>query len=268
LTADFASRPRPAFQFPCDPRTVAERADWLAAHFEVIAPEGPGPFPVVLMMHGCGGPRPFLRDMALAATRGGAAAVLVDSFAPRLITRNAAYATVCTGARLRGRERAGDLFAAAAWAREQKWADANRIIAAGWSHGAWTIMDALSLRTGEEMRRATGLRDLKDEPLEGLSGAFLAYPYAGPTSFAGRRPWRIAPRTVAITAGRDAVVGYTRPRAALTRLRDRGAPIQIVHFENATHAFEDAHTVDLLVRYDAEATSREHALLCDLIGGC
>ncbi len=206
--------------------------------------------------------------MAHVAAKAGAAAVLVDSFAPRFITRNAAYATVCTGARLRGRERAGDLYAAIAWARQQRWADPDRLIAAGWSHGAWTIMDALSLRTGEEMRRATGLRDLSHEPLEGLKRTFLAYPYAGPTSFAGRRAWRMAPPSIAITAGRDAVVGYTRPRAALVRLRDRGAPIEMFHFENATHAFEDAHSVDLLVRYDAEATAREHALLCDLIGGC
>jgi dienelactone hydrolase len=160
------------------------------------------------------------------------------------------------------------LYAAIAWARRQSWADASRIIAAGWSHGAWTIMDALSLRVGDEMRRATGLRDLDGEPLEGLSGTLLAYPYAGPTSFAGRRAWRMAPRSIAITAGRDAVVGYTRPRAALSRLRDVGAPIEIVHFENATHAFEDAETVDFLVRYDAEATAREHALLGELISSC
>ncbi|MFT3728357.1 MAG: dienelactone hydrolase family protein [Terricaulis sp.] len=249
-----------------EPRTLEARADWLAKHFEVFTPEGPGPFPVVLMLHGCGGPRPFLQDMAKIATRAGAAAVLVDSFAPRFISRNAAYATVCTGARLRGRERAGDFYAAMAWLRRQTWADAHRIIAAGWSHGAWTIMDGLALHAGGEMRRATGLVDLGVEPLEGLAGALLTYPYAGPTSFAGRRPWRMTPRSVAITGGRDVVVGYTRPRAALMRLRDHGMPIEMFHFEFATHAFEDAHTGDILTRYNAEATAREHVLLGDLIG--
>lgn len=251
-----------------EPRTLETRADWLAEHFEIFMPEGAGPFPVVLMLHGCGGPRPFLNDMAKVATRAGAAAALVDSFSPRLITRNAAYATVCTGARLRGRERAGDLYAAMAWLRRQPWADAHRIIAAGWSHGAWTIMDGLALRSGDEMRRATGIRDLSAEPLAGLTGSFLAYPYAGPTSFAGRRPWRMAPKSVAITVGRDAVVGYTRPRAALTRLRDHGMPIEMVHFADATHAFEDAHTTDVLTHYNAVATAREHALLSELISGC
>ncbi|MBS0384225.1 MAG: dienelactone hydrolase family protein [Proteobacteria bacterium] len=262
------AQPRTEFSFSADPRTLEARANWLAPHLHVTKPEGEGRFPVVLMLHGCGGPRPFLRDIAAVAVEAGAAAVLVDSFAPRAINRAAAYATVCTGARLRGRERAGDLYAAIAWARQQNWADATRIVAAGWSHGAWTIMDALSLRVGEEMRRATGLTDLNGEPLVGLTSTFLAYPYAGPTSFAGRRAWRMAPRSVAVTAGRDMVVGYTRPRAALSRLRDSGAPIEIVHFENATHAFEDADTGDLLVRFDPQATAREHALLSELIGAC
>jgi dienelactone hydrolase len=256
------------FRFSPDPRTLEARAKWLAPHLHITKPEGAGPFPALLMLHGCGGPRPFQRDIAAVAAKAGAAAVQVDSFAPRGIDRAGAYATVCTGARLRGRERAGDLYAAMAWARRQNWVDPNRIIAAGWSHGAWTIMDALALRIGDEMRRATGIADLDGEPLEGLASAFLAYPYAGPTSFAGRRAWRVAPRSIAITAGRDVVVGHTRPRAALTRLRDNGAPIEMVHFENATHAFEDAESSDLLVRFDAESTAREHALLCELIGAC
>ncbi|MBI3437617.1 MAG: dienelactone hydrolase family protein [Proteobacteria bacterium] len=256
------------FRLSSDPRTLEARADWLAPHLHVTRPEGSGPFPVLLMLHGCGGPRPFQREIATLMADAGAAAVEIDSFAPRGIDRAAAYATVCTGARLRGRERAGDLYAAIAWVRRQEWADPSRIIGAGWSHGAWTIMDALSLRAGDEMRRATGLHDLNREPLEGLAGTFLVYPYAGPTSFAGRRAWRITPRSLAITAGRDVVVGYTRPRAALNRLCDNGALIELVHFENATHAFEDRETGDLLVRYDAEATAREHALLREFINGC
>ena len=37
----------------------------------------------------------------------------------------------------------------------------------GWSHGGWTIMDALALRPGAEMARATRIDDLPAEPLEG-----------------------------------------------------------------------------------------------------
>ena len=164
------------------PPTLSRRAEWLAPHFHIRKPKGDGPFPVVLMLHGCGGIRPFTDDMAEVAAREGAAAVEIDSYAPRKINRMTALATVCTGARLHGRERAGDLYAAVHWLRNQSWADSKRVIAAGWSHGSWTIMDGLALHSGAEMRRATGIIDLPDEPLEGLSGVLLTYPYSGAAS--------------------------------------------------------------------------------------
>lgn len=250
---------------PAAAETLEHRIALLEPGFTVARPPGDGPFPVVVMLHGCGGPRPFLEEMARVANESGAAAVIVDSYAPRGISRIGALATVCTGARLRGRERAGDLYAAIAWARDQAWADSGRIIAAGWSHGGWTIMDALALRAGDEMRRATGLDDLPAEPLAGLSDVLIVYPYAGVASYAGRRDWRLAPRSVAIVAGRDYIVGTHAPRTALERLRARGAPIEVVLFDDATHAFEDPFAEDPRVRFNPAATAREHDLLRAII---
>ncbi len=245
--------------------TLEQRITRLEPYFDVRRPDAPGRVPVLLLLHGCGGNRPFTSDMADVAVQAGAAAVTVDSYAPRRISRIAALATVCTGARLHGRERAGDLYAAIAWARRQDWADPDRIVAIGWSHGGWTIMDALSLRTGAEMQRATGLYDLSDEPLEGLAATMIVYPYAGVGTYVGRREWRMAPRSVAIIAERDYIVGSSR--AALERQRVRGAPLDIIVFENATHAFEDEHAEDPRVRYNPAATAREHALLREMIEG-
>lgn len=247
------------------PEHLADRVAKLAPHFTVSRPKGAGHLPAVILLHGCGGPRPFLEDVAKVIVAAGAAAVAVDSFAPRRISRVAAFATVCTGARLHGRERAGDLFAAMEWVRTQDWADANRIVAAGWSHGGWTVLDALALRPGGELERATRLTGLPAEPLLGLAAALIVYPYAGVASYAGRRDWRIAPRSIAITAGRDTIVGASAPRQALERQRQRGAPLELHHFEHATHAFEDAAAEDPRVRYDPEATAQEHALLRGLI---
>jgi dienelactone hydrolase len=204
-----------------------------------------------------------MAEIAHVAARAGATAVTIDSYAPRHITRLAALATVCTGARLHGRERAGDLYAAMAWTRRQSWADPERILALGWSHGGWTIMDALALRAGAEMERATGLGDLSEEPLQGLAAAMLVYPYAGPGTTAGRRGWRINPRSLAIVAEQDFIVGPTR--ATLERQRGRGAQLEIHVFEKATHAFEDAYAEDPRVRYNPAATAREHDLLRELI---
>lgn len=243
--------------------TLHTRIEQLAPHFTLTRPQRAGRAPVVIMLHGCGGQRPFQNEIAEVAMKSGAAALQIDSYAHRRISRVAAFATVCTGARLHGRERAGDLFAAVAWARAQDWADPSRIVAIGWSHGGWTIMDALALRPGEEMRRATGLSDLPEEPLEGLAGAMVVYPYASVGSLTGRRDWRIAPRSIAIVAERDYIVGPTR--RTLERQAARGAPLDIHLFEGATHAFEDRHAEDPRVRYDPAATAREHAMLRALL---
>jgi len=250
---------------PAAAETLEERIALLEPSFTVSLPAGEARAPVVVMLHGCGGPRPFVDEMARVAVEAGAAVVAVDSYTPRGIGRVAAFATVCTGARLQGRERAGDLYAAVAWARRQPWADGERIMAIGWSHGGWTIIDALALRPGDEMRRATGLEDLPAEPLEGLSATMLVYPYAGIASYAGRRDWRMAPRSVAIVAEHDFIVGRRTPHAALERQRARGAPLDVVLFEGATHAFEDAQAEDPRVRYNADATAREQALLRAMI---
>jgi dienelactone hydrolase len=243
--------------------TLQQRITRLEPHFTVARPDASGRAPVVIMLHGCGGPRPFTEGMARVATEAGAAAILVDSFAPRRISRVAAIATVCTGAQLQGRERAGDLYAAIAWARTQSWADPERIVAMGWSHGGWTIMDALALRSGAEMARATRIDDLPAEPLEGLAGTLIVDPYASVGSYAGRRDWRLAPRSIAVLCGRDYIVGT--PRGPLERQRARGAPIDIHFFEDATHAFEDEFAEDPRVRYNPAATQREYALLRNMI---
>jgi dienelactone hydrolase len=248
------------------PETMSARAAMLQSHATLTLPEGDGPFPVVILMHGCGGRRPqMMENYARAANEAGAAALIVDSWRPRGIGRLGAISTICTGARLRGRERAGDLYAMADWVRQQSWADPNRIIAAGWSHGAWSIMDALALHSGEEMRRATNLSDLPDEPLQGLAGAFLVYPYVGPPAIAGRRPWRLQPQTLAIIGGRDLIVGTKSPTRALERQIEYGAPIDIHLFETATHSFDELTALDPRIRYDPDLSARAETLLQDLV---
>jgi len=243
---------------------LAHRIARLEPHFTVLKPAREGQFPAVIMLHGCGGGRPFILKMADVAVRAGAAAVIVDSYAHRGIGQMAAYATVCTGARLHGRERAGDLYAAVAWTRAQPWADRERLATMGWSHGGWTILDALSLHAGAEMARVTGLNGLADEPLEGLAGAMVVYPYTGIGSYVGNRPWRMAPKhAAAIVAQHDYIVGESR--GALEKQRARGSALDIHLFEGVTHAFEDAEAADFRVRYNADATAREHALLAAMI---
>jgi hypothetical protein len=68
-----------------------------------------------------------------------------------------------------------------------------------------------------------------------------------------------------VLCGRDYIVGT--PRGPLERQRARGAALEIVLIEDATHAFEDEYAEDPRVRYNAAATAREHDLLREMIAG-
>jgi dienelactone hydrolase len=201
-------------------------------HAAVRLPDGQGPFPVVVQMHGCGGVQPMQRRYAEAALKVGVAVVILDSLTPRGIARQEALLTVCTGLRLRGAERAEDLRTALDWIAAQPWADPERIAAAGWSHGAWSIMEALAADDGHP-----GAARLK------LTALF--YPYAGPLARTAARGWGgNRPRVLACLAGRDAVVGRLAPRRALDRLRADGLEVDLLELAEATHCFDDDHASD------------------------
>ena len=238
--------------------TFDHRVRVLMAHAIVVKPEGPGPFPVVLQMHGCGGRKSFQKTWADVAREAGYAAIVVDSYAHRGISRLGAYSTVCTGARLWGRERAGDVYAALAWARAQPWADRRHMVVAGWSHGGWTALDALALKPGAEMASATGLRGLPEEPLDGVTGAFLVYPWCSFGCIARHKGLRYDAKPLALVGSKDAVVGSNSLRATLEAL---AAPTQVraLWLDGATHAFDEPDAKDLRVRYNPEAVATAHA---------
>ena len=254
---------RPARYLPCM-NAFEARIAALGPHIRVVKPEGEGPFPVVLQFHGCGGLKPLQFVYANAAREAGWAACVVDSYAHRRIGRRQAYATVCSGLRLHGSERAGDLYAALEWARRQAWADATRAALAGWSHGGWTVADALSMsRAAAE--RATRIAPLPEEMLAGVVAAFLVYPYAGIGSAATAKGWRVRPKTVAVVCGKDSIVGKTAPMKLARRLTHDEVPIATEFFAAATHAFDEEGANDLRVRHDPELTARAIGLYQDLL---
>lgn len=239
--------------------SLEDRIAALMPHADIVLPEGAGPFPVVVQLHGCGGKKSFQAAWAQEARKAGWAAVVLDSYAHRGISRLGAYASVCTGARLWGRERAGDLYAALEWVRRQAWADARNMVAAGWSHGGWTALDALALQPGADMAAATKLDGLRDEPLDGVVGAFLVYPYCGFGCVARRKGLRFDARPVALLGSEDLIVGTDGLRRTLSALA-APTPIEIEWLEGATHAFDEPDAKDLRVRYSPEITAHAHRL--------
>ncbi|WP_369058076.1 prolyl oligopeptidase family serine peptidase [Caulobacter sp. 73W] len=202
----------------------------------------------MLLMHGCGGLQPFMRTYAEAAVAAGFAAVTINSFTPRGLSRATAHLVVCTGLGVHGQRRSADIFAMLHWLKGQDWADADHVAVAGWSHGGWTILDALALSPATA--RATGLIDVDLAALERVKTAVLVYPYAGPFSTALRRGWSgRTPRVAAVLGGKDQVVGFRAAERVLGRLSADGLAIDTLKFDDATHAFDDDRASDPRTRH-------------------
>jgi dienelactone hydrolase len=231
----------------------------LATAARVTRPAGDGRFPVALIFHGCGGEEPFLDAYAAAAVEAGWAAVVVDSFKPRGLSKLAAKLTVCTLARLRGAERAGDVFAMLRWLHTQSWARADQVVLAGWSHGGWAVMDAYAL--GADIARVSGLHDLEPHALSAVKAVFIVYPYAGYPALTAARGWgHWRPKVYGVLAGRDQVVGTTAPPRAFDRLKRAGLAVEARIFAGATHAFDDDRANDPRSRHRPDLFEEARAL--------
>ena len=102
-------------------------------------PEGNGPFPVVILVHGCGGPRPNLVMWADWWAERGYASLAPNSFYPR------GFSEICTDfERVRQTARVEDIYGAVKYLAALSSIDASRIILMGFSNGGGTVMDAVS----------------------------------------------------------------------------------------------------------------------------
>lgn len=238
--------------------TLAERWAMLAPSVHRITPSGEGPFPCVLLFHGCGGRRPFLDRYMAAIAETGVVPMLIDSFAPRGWSRNRALAMVCTGLQLQGWRRAGDVLAAVWGVSQMPDIDNSRLALAGWSHGGWAIMDLMTMalrRPGE-----AGLADPDPDLLRSVKAVALAYPYCGPGALTQIRQWRRTPDVFAFVGEKDHVAHPVHCRRAFRQVEASGAAVQTWFPASATHAFDEDGAVVSPFRFDvslsAEAEDR------------
>lgn len=246
-------------------RTLSEHVEMLRPGVGIVRPGAvDGPVPAIIFFHGCGGERPMHLAHAEAIADAGFAAIIVDSFEPRGIGRFAAMTQVCSALRLWGQERTADVFAALEIARETDGVDAERLVLAGWSHGGWTLLDAMSF-AGEGVRPPS-LTD-GETGFDGVARIVPIYPYCG---FPARASGRIGPGlppVEMILAERDRVA----PRGDCERLARQavaaGADITFDVWEGVTHAFDDtdAPALDPRMTYDAEAAARLRARFIEIL---
>jgi len=107
-------------------------------------PDGNGPYPAVVFLHGCGGLEVSnSRDIAWVNQfeKWGYVTLRLDSFKPRGISN------ICTDRSLIIRmlgERAQDANDAKSYLTKLSFVDRNRIAVLGWSHGGTTILDVVA----------------------------------------------------------------------------------------------------------------------------
>lgn len=206
---------------------------------ELHKPEGSGPFPAVVLMHGCGGLQPAvrhaLRQHAEHLLRHGFVALALDSFGPR----NNGDGWVCkTFGRLAAarRYRTADALDAAAHLRSLPFVSGDNIFQMGQSNGA-----SVSLR----------LAQLK---MPEFRAAAAYYPWCGAlTHFINAA--KLTSPLIVLSGAKD---DWTPP-GACQALQAKGADYKIVVYPNAVHSFDLEFPVQKyqghLVGYDRKATA-------------
>jgi dienelactone hydrolase len=121
-------------------------------------PAGAGPFPFVVLLHGCGGLRhdamwtEWVAPWAAFFRAHGVGTAVVDSFAPRGIdevcTRGVAYWAV---------RRADDAESVAGWLAQRPYVAPGRIAVMGMSNGGRTVLAALRANLAHEPPFAAGI---------------------------------------------------------------------------------------------------------------
>ncbi len=121
----------------------------LAPHVKLTKPDGEGPFPAVVLLHGCGGmvtSYPHKWDQRLAEW--GYVSLQVDSLTPRMIS------SICAGGMISMEllpYRVEDAYLARAYLATLDVVDPDRIAVMGWSHGGTTTIKAVN-QSGESER--------------------------------------------------------------------------------------------------------------------
>ena len=140
---------------------------------KLTKPQGDGPFPAIVCLHGCGGISRRDNHWVERLSNWGYVALQVDSFGPR------GRSNICTDGRLIApATRAQDAHDAKALLTGLPFVNKDKIGVMGWSHGGWTTIHAISPQIaarnkGNPFRAAIAFYPYCDLPLSKLDGPLL-----------------------------------------------------------------------------------------------
>jgi len=215
-------------------------------HGQLYKPEGRGPFPVVIALHGCGGlaghsepVQPRYRDWAEQLLAAGKAVLFPDSYSSRELGPQCHVKERLIHAR---RERVADILATRQWLMQQPWAAHDRISLLGWANGAaavlWAVRPQISLRHVEPDFRS----------------AIAFYPDCRLSSGLG---WSARVPTLVLIGAKDDVSSPPACRQMIDEAHGRSALARIVVYPSAYHDFDRANLPLHAVGPAADATDPE-----------
>ena len=196
----------------------------LRPHDVVYKPDGEGPFPAVMVLHGCLGVRSKDTRWAQHLRDEGYVALVVDSMTGRGMTTRDDLTGVCRGLNLWGGTRAADIRASLAHLRTLPYVDARRVAVIGFSHGAWAALDFLATSSADDVR--------------GLRAVVGFYPYCGVASRARWFGWQVDVPTLLLLAGQDSMVSPEQCRSLAERVAAGGRPVTFTVYPEARHSFD------------------------------
>jgi dienelactone hydrolase len=215
-------------------------------HAQLYKPDGDGPFPVVIALHGCGGlaghsepVQPRYRDWAEQLLNSGNAVVFPDSYGSRELGPQCRVKERRVLAR---RERVTDILATRQWLIQQPWAAHDRISLLGWANGAsallWAVRPQISLRHVEPDFRS----------------AVAFYPDCRISSGLG---WSSRVPTLVLIGAKDDVSSPPACRQMVDGAHGRSALARIVVYPSAYHDFDLANLPLHAIEPGADASDVE-----------
>jgi len=235
---------------PGSPQQVDIPTPERVLHAELYKPDGNGPFPTVIALHGCGGLAghsepvlPRYRDWAERLLKDGNAVLLPDSFGSRGIGPQCRVKERKVRAR---RERVADVMAARQWLLQQAWVARDRISLIGWANGASTLLWAVRPQL---LTRGT-------EP--DFRAAISFYPDCRISAGLG---WSTRVPTLVLIGAKDDISSPPACRQMIDGARGRSALTRIVIYSGAYHDFDRANLPLHALAGSADAAAPEHGHL-------
>ena len=230
------------------PLQVDIPAGGLTLHAQLYKPEGEGPFPTVIALHGCGGlggqsepVQSRYRDWAEQLLKTGHAVLLPDSYGSRELGPQCHAKERRVLAR---RERLADINASRQWLLQQPWAIHQRISLMGWANGASAVLWAV--------RPQSLVRGIAQD----FRSAIAFYPDCRISSGLG---WSTRVPTLLLIGAQDDISSPSACRQVVEGARGRSALAQIFVYPGAAHDFDRANLpLRAIAGTDAALPERGH----------